>query len=322
MSRASTMPASIAPQGPAGDLTTPDGGLIASWVRSLTTANLSPRTIRSYRDSALLLADYLAGQGMPTDAAGITREHVQSFVNDQLARWRPTTAGVRFASLRVFFRWLVEEGEVRESPMARMRKPRLPEYLAAIPRRDDLERLLADCEGASFEDRRDLAIVRTFLSTGARLAEVAGMRWTPSDPTTNDLDLDQRVIRVMGKGRRERVAYLNPRAVKALDRYLRARRHHARSDLPALWLGTRGAFTASGISQMVRDRARRLGLAIHPHSFRHYYADAMLGAGMQEGDLMALAGWRSREMLSRYAAARRSDRAIAAARRLTVGDDL
>lgn len=313
--RASTMPRSMAATGDIGDL-------IDSWVRDLTAANLSPRTIRSYHDSAHLLADYLARQGMPTGVADITREHVGEFVNDQLARWKPTTAAIRFASLRVFFRWLVEEGEVRESPMARMRKPKLPEHLAPIPSREDLERLLRDCEGPSFEDRRDMAIVRVFLSTGARLAEVAGMRWTPADPTTNDVDLDQRVVRVMGKGRRERVSYLTPKAVKAVDRYLRGRRQHRHAELPSLWLGTRGAFTTSGISQMVRDRAQRLGLAIHPHTFRHYYADAMLRSGMQEGDLMALAGWRTRDMLSRYAAASRSERAIAAARRLTVGDDL
>jgi len=306
----------------ADDDLTGSQGLIASWVRHLRAANLSPRTIRSYQDSAILLADFLAAQGMPTIAANITREHVQAFVNDQLARWKPTTAGVRYASLRVFFRWLVDEGEIRESPMARMRKPKLPEHMAPIPARDDLERLLKDCEGPAFEDRRDMAIIRVFISTGARLAEVAGMRWTPTNPTTNDVDLDQRIIRVMGKGSRERVAYLTPKAARALDRYVRARRQHAHAELPYLWLGARGAFTTSGISQMVRDRAQRLGLAIHPHSLRHYYADTMLSAGMQEGDLMALAGWRSREMLARYAAARRSDRAIAAARRLTIGDDL
>jgi len=148
------------------------------------------------------------------------------------------------------------------------------------------------------------------------------MRWTPTNPTTNDVDLDQRIIRVMGKGSRERVAYLTPKAARALDRYVRARRQHAHAELP---------YPVAGRPRRVHherhqpDGARpgaTARVAIHPHSLRHYYADTMLSAGMQEGDLMALAGWRSREMLARYAAARRSDRAIAAARRLTIGDDL
>jgi hypothetical protein len=63
---------------------------------------------------------------MPTNVAALTREHAKSFVNDQLIRWKPTTAAVRCASLKVFFGWLVDEGEIKDSPMARMQKPLLP----------------------------------------------------------------------------------------------------------------------------------------------------------------------------------------------------
>ena len=70
----------------------------------------------------------------------------------------------------------------------------------------------------------------------------------------------------------------------------------------------------------MRDRGERAGLKVHPHQLRHSYADAMLASGMQEGDLMQLAGWRSREMLKRYAAARATDRALTAARRFNPGD--
>ena len=297
--------------------------LSASWGRDLRAANLSPRTVQSYLESVRLLSGFLAGQDMPTDVANVTREHVQAFIEDQLARWRPATAAVRFAALRVFFRWLENEGEIKVSPMTRMRKPRQPERITDIPSNDDLKRLLADMHGESFDDIRDTAIVRVFISTGARLAEVAGLRFDPAEPTRNDVDLDARIVRLVGKGDRERVASLDPKAVKALDRYLRrARRKHAYADSQSLWLGRKGRLTASGISQMVRDRGERLGIKLHPHAFRHFYADRMLASGMQEGDLMTLAGWRSREMLARYGSARRTDRALAAARRISPGDDL
>lgn len=304
---------------PPGDI----ADLAASWLRDLRARNLSPRTIQSYGEAVRLLAAYLAAQGMPTDAANVTREHVQSFISDQLARWSPATAAVRYAALRVFFRWLVDEGEVRDSPMARMRKPKLPERVTGIPSQDDLKRLLGSMGGEGFDELRDTAIVRVFLSTGARLAEVAGLRWDPADPARNDIDLDARIVRLMGKGSRERVASLDTKAVRALDRYIRrARRKHPQAALPWLWLGRKGRLTASGVSQMVRDRGAKLGLRLHPHAFRHWYAHAMLSAGHQEGDIMALAGWRSREMLARYGAAHRSDRALAAARRLSPGDEL
>ena len=91
----------------------------------------------------------------------------------------------------------------------------------------DLKRLLAALDkDHSFAGRRDAAVVRTFLSTEARLSESATLRYAPDDPTTHDVDLDARVARVMGKGRRERLVPLSVSAVKALDRYERVRREH------------------------------------------------------------------------------------------------
>ena len=169
---------------------------------------------------------------------------------------------------------------------------------------------------------RDHAIIRVFLSTGARLAEVAGLRWTPDDESTNDLDLDGRVVRVIGKGDRERVAHLDAKAVRALDRYVRrARRQHPNAEGPWLWLGKKGRYTASGISQMVRDRAERLGFNLHPHQFRHYRADRYKAAGMADGHVMALMGWRDAGMVRRYGKENEAQRALEAARRLS-GDEL
>ncbi len=111
--------------------------------------------------------------------------------------------------------------------------------------------------------------------------------------------------------------------MKALDRYVRLRSRHEAAALPWLWLGRRGRLTDSGIAQALRDRGAAAGVSmLHAHQFRHSYAHTMLAGGMQETDLMQLAGWRSREMVARYAASTRSDRAIAAARRFNPGDEL
>jgi site-specific recombinase XerD len=102
---------------------------------------------------------------------------VEAFIEDQLARVRPASAANRFASLRSFFNWLVEEGEIRESPMARMRKPKLPEYAPPILSDAEIAAVLRAADGQGFDDRRDMALIRVFLSTGARLSEVATLRW-------------------------------------------------------------------------------------------------------------------------------------------------
>jgi site-specific recombinase XerD len=303
----------------AGDL----GANAASFARHLRAANLSPKTQRTYLDALAQFARFLADAGMPTDVRAIRREHVEAFIADQLARFKPATAANRYASLRPFFAWLIDEGELRESPMARMRKPRLPEHAPPVLSDDELRAILAACDGTGFAERRDQAIVRTFLATGARLSELANLRWTPDTPETHDIDLDLGIIRVMGKGRRERISHLGAKAVKALDRYLRLRARHRRAADPWLWLGEKGRLRESGISQALRRRGAQAGVPrLHPHLFRHTYAHEALASGMQEGEVMALAGWRSREMLSRYARSAERERALAAARRVNLGDRL
>ncbi len=102
-----------------------------------------------------------------------------------------------------------------------------------------------------------------------------------------DLDLDDQVVIVLGKGRRPRAVPFGRKTALALDRYLRMRASHPFAHLPNLWLGRAGAMTASGLYQVVAARGAAAGLPrLHPHQFRHSFADSWLSAGGNEGDLM------------------------------------
>lgn len=110
-----------------------------------------------------------------------------------------------------------------------------------------------------------------FIDTGARRIEVANLRWAPTEPEANDVDLDLDQLRLLGKGRRARLVAVGRQTVRALDRYLRLRDRHGAAHLLWLWLGPRGRFIDSGIAQMVRGRARAAGLGEHVylHQLRH-----------------------------------------------------
>jgi site-specific recombinase XerD len=205
--------------------------------------------------------------------------------------------------LRILYAWLEEEEEITASPMAKMRPPIIPEQPVPIVPEDGLRRLLAACAGKHFEGRRDTAIVMFLLDTGARRAELVGLR-------LGDLDLDLDVAIVLGKGRRERALPFGRKTAVALDRYLRVRARHRDAGLPWLWLGQRGALGPYGVRQILRRRGAEAGLPdLHAHQLRHTFAHAWLAQGGGETDLMRLAGWKSRQMLGRYGASAADARA-------------
>jgi integrase/recombinase XerD len=297
---------------------TPLEALITSFGRSLAAARKSPNTAATYLRSSHSFSDWLTEHTDVTDWGAVTRRHIEGWLlARQEAGGAPGYVNNQYRGVQALFKWLEIEGEIQSNIMVGMSPPAVGEKVVPIVPTDDIKVLLKSCAGRDFVDRRDLAILRLFVSTGMRLAELAGLK-------VDDIDLDNRLALVTGKGDRQRIVRFDHETAMALDRYLRLRAREKYARRPEFWLAekNRGILKRNGVYQMVVRRGEGVGLDINPHQFRHTFSHRYLAAGGAEGDLMEQNGWRSPQMLRRYGASARAERARTAYDRVDVMGDI
>ncbi len=284
---------------------------IGSFRLHLAAEGKAPRTIRNYTEAVRwFAAAHLLRETGKTRWEQVDRQDIERWMVCLLSGYSAAYASAQYRALQQFFKWWAEEEELPD-PMAKLRPPKVTEKPVPVFTSVELSELQKACQGRTFADRRDAAVIAVFRATGVRLAELAGIRYDPDDPVRNDLDLQSREIKICGKGGKGRVVKISYEAARSVDRYLRMRARHAQAWRSQLWLGVnnRGPLTAAGIYQIVARRGRLCGVEVYPHRFRHHFSHTWLYRGGAEGDLMELNGWSSPQMLIRYGASARVARA-------------
>lgn len=260
-------------------------GQFEQWLR--VERNLAERTRRAYIYDIERLGEFLTvlhGRTPRPDQVDV--EAIREYLNHmQLDRaCKSTTLARMISSIRGFFDFAVERGAVDQSPAARLRTPKQPKRLPIYLVPQEVVRLLESPEAETSQGIRDRAMMTTLVFTGMRLSELVGINLA-------DLDLTHQTIRVMGKGRKERIAPLNRIVIDALNRYLEAR---PLSDSPALFLNRYGdRLTGRSIEKMVRHYALKAGIfkdGISPHKLRHTFATMLHASEVDLIEIQALMG--------------------------------
>ena len=278
--------------------------------------NLSPRSIEDYAQKIGAFVTFCRTQEI-YKLSQVNPSAIRLFLLGTQQRCKPVSVHGYYGTVCRFFNWLVEEGTIKESPMARMHPPKVPKQLIKPFTQDHIDRLLTLCDHnrSSFLGCRDKAIVLTFLDTGLRLSELANIQ-------LQDIDFDRETIKVMGKGAKERLVRLGEHAQKALLRYILQRN----DNLDCLWLTEeRKPLQARGIQQMIERLGKRAGITnvrCSPHTFRHTFAPWMLKLGADLKTIQSLLGHSTIGQTLRYAESVNSEQAVEVHRRFSPVDNM
>jgi integrase/recombinase XerC len=245
---------------------------LAGFRRHLATERrLSAHTDSNYARDLAALVKYCDRQGI-AEWAALDSQHVRTFAaHSHAAGLGPRSIQRRLCAVRSFCNYLMRERALPGNPAYEVRAPkagrRLPHTLDA----DQMAQLL-DVRGGDALITRDHAVLELLYSSGLRLAELVGLDLV-------DLDLKDRTVRVLGKGKKSRIIPVGKKAVQALERWLRERASLVKPAEAAVFIGRNGRrLGARAVQLRVAAWARRrgLGVPVHPHLFRHSFASHLL----------------------------------------------
>jgi integrase/recombinase XerC len=255
--------------------------------------NVSPHTERNYLSDLEQFADFLGGG----ELSGVDHQKLRSFIGHLLKqKEKKSSIARKLSAIRSFYRFLNKKGVTTGNPARLVATPRREKRLPAVLTADDAQRMMdgGGKESDGETERRDQAVVETLYSTGIRAAELVGMN-------RDDINRDDRLIRIRGKGRKERIVPIGQTALGAIDDYLSRKKEGAEN--PAVFTGRAGnRLTVRTVQRILEIRRKKLGLAqkASPHTLRHSFATHLLEAGADLRAIQELLGHASLSTTQRY----------------------
>ncbi len=272
-------------------------------------------TNRSELDYKMHFQNFLADapKTLPEITHLFLLEHLNKVGQGKTGKPSPHMALGEYRVLKVFFNWCVEKDYLSKSPLNfKMGKP--TDRVKPVPTRNDLRNLLAYMDDGTFTGIRNRAILLFMAGSGARISEVlmdsfnerTGLR-------EDDVDFQQRICVLYGKGKRERIVPMNQNTAKAMWEYkTEVRRRFPAKKTDAFWVTETGEpLSVSAFQTKLKRIGKQLGIYFSPHTWRKFFITSALEAGMSDTAVMALSGHKTHAMLQHYSKTYQVRKAIA-----------
>ena len=260
----------------------------------------SPETVRNYASDLRQLKGFVLSSRLakrPVDPAVLSSDSVRAYLQwlDRKGE-KQTSLARKLASIRSFYRYLVRQGLVNRSPVEDLRTPKQPKHLPLVLAKDDANALMTFPNEQTTGSRRDRALLETLYSTGARVSELVALN-------TDDVRQSEGLVRLQGKGRKERIVPIGDLALDAIRSY--------RASLPpqisrlahqALFVNNRGGrLTTRSVARIVAHYSSRLaGGSVSPHTLRHSFATHLLDEGADLRAIQEMLGHASLSTTQKY----------------------
>jgi len=261
----------------------------------------SDHTVVSYRRDLLEFSD---SAGRQTDVSAIDTRTIRDFVYDLNNRNSSSSVARKLSALRTFFRFLVQENIIAQSPMSSISMPKQEQYIPVFLTVDEVFALLEAPGNGDTYAARDMAILELLYSTGIRVSELVGCNMV-------NLDFDNEMLRIKGKGNKERLVPIGNPAIKALKTYLperqemfkRSLQKGKKVDSKPVFLNSRASrLTSRSVERMVAEYGRRAAIdkPVTPHVLRHSFATHLLEMGADLRSVQELLGHASLSTTQKY----------------------
>ena len=270
-----------------------------------TERNFSSHTLRNYLSDVAQFHEFLRERELCLDANGqvelrkidvyVIRSYLAALAKDR----KKSSIGRKLAALKKFFRYLIATHKIDKDPLLLIQSPKQEKPLPAFLSVDDVFQLLGAIKVKTGLDVRDRAVLEVFYSTGIRLSELVGLNWA-------DIDFQLGIIRVVGKGSKERIVPIGEIALQALQDYAQEQRKKwnfsCKGETPVI-LNNRGErITTRSVARIVEKHLKQAGIPIKmgPHGLRHSFATHLLNSGADLRVIQELLGHASLSTTQKY----------------------